>query len=95
VTLIELLVVLTILGLILGISGVALASLKAPREAALVRLLREARTKAIRTGKAVRIILDSLPAYPPIRHPALFLPEGRAIGPGLDPLTGAPSNAGH
>jgi hypothetical protein len=95
VTLVELLVVLTVLGLILGISGLALASLRAPREAALVHALRDARAKAIRTGKPVRIVLDSLPAYPPTRLPALFLPDGRAIGPGLDPLTGAPSNAGH
>jgi prepilin-type N-terminal cleavage/methylation domain-containing protein len=94
VTLVELLVVLTILGLILAISGVALASLRAPREAALVRALREARAKAIRTGKPVRVVLDSPTVQQPNRLTAFLLPDGRAIGPGLDPLTGAPSDAG-
>jgi hypothetical protein len=58
----------------------------------------------------VRVVLDSLAAQrldrltaaasdrrlsrPPNRETALFLPDGRAIGPGLDPLTGAPSDAG-
>ena len=114
VTLVELLVVLTILGLIVGISGLALASLRAPREAALVHALREARTLAIRTGRPVKVALDSLTAgvsdrrftrpplhstavpsdrrftRPPVHSTALFLPDGRAIGPGVDPLTGAP-----
>jgi prepilin-type N-terminal cleavage/methylation domain-containing protein len=95
VTLVELLVVLTVLGLILGISGLALASLRAPREAALVRVLREARTEAIRSGKPVRVVFDTLSAQPPNRLTAVFLPDGRAIGPGLDPLIGAPNNVGH
>jgi Tfp pilus assembly protein FimT len=78
VTLVELLVVLALLGLILGISGVALASLREPQEAATLRALERARGQAIATGEPVA--QDSV----------LFLPDGRAIGPSVDPLTGVP-----
>jgi len=79
VTLVELLVVLVLLGLVLGVSGLALASLREPRESDELRELRQARTEAIRSGA------------PRTAHGALFLPDGRAIGPSVDPLTGAPS----
>jgi prepilin-type N-terminal cleavage/methylation domain-containing protein len=78
VTLVELLVVLAVLGLVLGISGVALASLREPSEASELRGLERARAEAIRTGAPV------LTAH------VLFLPDGRAVGAGVDPLTGAP-----
>lgn len=78
VTLIELIVVLAILGAILGVSGLAWGTLKAPRESELVLELRSARTQAIRTGA------------PRTSHRVRFLADGRAIGPGVDPLTGAP-----
>jgi len=78
VTLVELLVVLVLLGLIFSVSGLALASLGAPRASARVRALEVARAKAVRSGLPV---LDSA---------VLFLPDGRAMGPGVDPLTGAP-----
>jgi prepilin-type N-terminal cleavage/methylation domain-containing protein len=87
-TIIEVIVVLAILGLVLGISGLALASLKAPREAQLVRVLREARSQAIRSGRPVRAVFDHSPLPAP-----LFLPDGRAIGPGVDPFTGAPRDS--
>jgi prepilin-type N-terminal cleavage/methylation domain-containing protein len=96
VTMLELLVVLTILGLILGVSGLALASLRAPREAAFVRVLHEAHARAIRTGRPVLVMLDSSPApseRPTDRPSVRFLPDGRAVGPGLDPLTGEPLRA--
>ncbi|HEV8400372.1 MAG TPA: prepilin-type N-terminal cleavage/methylation domain-containing protein [Gemmatimonadales bacterium] len=79
VTLVELLVVLALLGLVFGVSGLALASLAEPRDSAAVSELRHARAEAIRSGEAVGA--DSV----------LFLPDGRAIGPGVDPLTGAPN----
>ncbi|HZH42408.1 MAG TPA: prepilin-type N-terminal cleavage/methylation domain-containing protein [Gemmatimonadales bacterium] len=88
VTLVEMLVVLTILSLVFGVSTVALASLRAPREAASARALREARDQAIRTGDTVRATLPS-PA-PDVRHSVLFLPDGRALGARVDPLTGVP-----
>ena len=79
VTLVELLAVLTVLGLTLGVSGLALASLRAPRESELVMELRQARADAIRAGA------------PRTSHQIRFLPDGRAIGPSIDPLTGKPN----
>jgi prepilin-type N-terminal cleavage/methylation domain-containing protein len=79
VTLVELLVVLALLGLILGISGLALATLHEPAESAEVRDFARARTDAIQSGA------------PRTAHGVVFLPDGRAIGPNVDPLTGAPS----
>jgi prepilin-type N-terminal cleavage/methylation domain-containing protein len=76
VTLVELIVTLALLGVILGLSGVAIASLRPSPQARPRVELERARMEAIRTGRAVRA--DS----------ALFLPDGRAIGAGVDPLTG-------
>jgi prepilin-type N-terminal cleavage/methylation domain-containing protein len=78
VTLVELLVVLALLGLVLGVSGLALASLREPRDADALTELRRARAEAIQTGVARSA------------GGVLFLPDGRAIGPNVDPLTGAP-----
>jgi len=78
VTLVELLVVLALLGLVLGVSGLALGSLREPRESDELRDLRRARAAAIDSGAARAA------------HGVLFLPDGRAIGPNVDPLTGAP-----
>jgi prepilin-type N-terminal cleavage/methylation domain-containing protein len=83
-TLLEVLVVLAIMGIALGVSGLALASLKAPREAEQVRQLRQARERAIQSGGPV--FLDITMARSTTH--VLFLPDGRAIGPGLDPFTG-------
>lgn len=78
VTLIELLVVLTILGLVLGVSGLALSSLKLPRESEQLAEIRRARMEAIHAGAARAA------------HGARFLPDGRVIGADVDPLTGVP-----
>jgi len=53
--------------------------------------LRRARAAAIQNGRPVGAILptDSGRNPSPLRAP-LFLPDGRAIGLGADPLTGAP-----
>lgn len=80
VTLIELVVVLLVLGLLGGMSGLAVSSLRPPSEAPREAGLWRARAEAIRTGRSVRIADDTAPA--------VFLPDGRAIGSGLDPLTG-------
>jgi prepilin-type N-terminal cleavage/methylation domain-containing protein len=77
VTLVELLVVLALLGLVLGMSGLAFASLRERPESDELRELRRARAEAIRSGAPVRAAS------------VLFLPDGRAVGPGVDPLTGA------
>ena len=84
-TLLEVMVVLAILGLTFGMSGLALGLLKAPREADRIRELRRARADAVRTGVPVRAVLNRSPLPAP-----LFLPDGRALGPGVDLLTGAP-----
>ena len=78
VTLVELLVVLTVLSVILGVTGLALGTLRTPRETELVLELRQARAAAIRSG------------VPRTTHHALFHPDGRAVGPGVDLLTGRP-----
>jgi type II secretory pathway pseudopilin PulG len=78
ITLVELIVVLTVLGLILAVTGLALGMLKMPRETQAVVELRQARGQAIRTG------------LPRTTHHVRFLPDGRAIGRGIDQLTGAP-----
>lgn len=78
VTLLELLVVLTLLGVVLGVTGLAIGSLQAPRESEEILSLRRARAEAIHSGS------------PRTAHGARFLPDGRAIGPGVNALTGAP-----
>ena len=94
VTLVELLVVLATLGLMFGVSGLAFTSLRAPRESEWLREFRRARDQAIRSGRPVRAADPRPPATGFDRaRPPLFLPDGRAIGPGADPLTGAPLDA--
>lgn len=78
VTLLELLVVLTVLGLILGATGLAIGSLKISRESQEQIDIRTARALAIHTG-APRTVRG-----------ARFLPDGRVIGAPADPLTGLP-----
>jgi len=78
VTLLEMLVTLTLLGLILGVAVLAVGSLKTPRQSQEIMDMREARTAAIRSGTRR------------IAHGVLFMPDGRAVGPAVDPLTGIP-----
>jgi len=80
VTLLELLVVLVVLGVLLSVSGLAVATLATPGTPRSVRDLQAARATAIRTGTPVSLRLDS--------STVRFFPDGRAIGPGVDPLTG-------
>jgi len=85
----ELLAVLLILGLLVGMSGVALGALQSPRVATSVRALAAARTEAIRTGNAALVRVDSVAVS--------FLPDGSSSGGTIvdgvvvvvDPLTGA------
>lgn len=81
VTLVELLVVLVLLGMVFAVSGLALVSLGAPRSSARMRTLEAARAQALRTGIPVAVV-DSV-------SPVVFLPDGRALGTGVDALTGA------
>jgi len=85
----ELMVVVAILGLVVGMSGLAFVSLRLPRESEWMLQARAARARAIREG-----IPTAFPAgRPPVDPSALFLPDGRGIGPGADLLTGAPLDA--
>ena len=88
-TLLEVIVVLAIVSLTLGVSGVALVSLRAPHESARVRALHQARETAIHTGRPVSVDRTTVRGM----APTLFLPDGRALGPDVDPLTGAPRDA--
>jgi type II secretory pathway pseudopilin PulG len=81
-TLVEIVVVLGILGILMSVSAVALTSLRPPTGEERARRLEEARRNAIRTGEAVVFDDDSL-------GDVRLLPDGRAIGSGIDPLTGA------
>jgi len=78
VTLLEMLVVLTVLGLVLGVTGLAIESLRPPRESEQVVDLKRARAQAVHSG------------VPRTAHGVRFLPDGRAIGPGANGLTGEP-----
>jgi prepilin-type N-terminal cleavage/methylation domain-containing protein len=82
VTLIELLVVLVLLGLLLSVTGLAVGSLRAPGRSSRFRALEAARATAIRSGRPVAVQGDS--------GVVRFFPDGRALGPGVDPWTGAP-----
>ena len=90
-TLLEVIVVMVILGLIMGMSGLAFVGLRAPRESNPAGELRRARSQAIQTARPVNIGGN----HSPLTTPVLFLPDGRALGPGVDPLTGAPLDAAH
>ena len=81
-SLIELVVVILILGLMAGISGGALTSLRLPQSAVEQQHLSRARIRALTDGRPVALGQDSL-------APTLFLPDGRGIGAGIDPLTGS------
>ncbi len=86
-TLLELLVVLVILGLLVGVSGLAVGSLKPSASSARLRALQAGHTQAIESGRVVTVNMDSIT----IR----FLPDGRAIGPAVDLLTGEAVNVTH
>jgi Tfp pilus assembly protein FimT len=80
-TLVELMVVLLILGLVTGVTSLAIGSLRGPEDMAHHRALRHARAEAIRSGRAVSVAGESGAVV-------RFYPDGRASGSGLDPLTG-------
>jgi prepilin-type N-terminal cleavage/methylation domain-containing protein len=85
-TLVELSVVMLIIALAAGVSTLAIASIR-PRPTAEESLAWErARKQALRSG---------LPTRADAKQATLFLPDGRAIGHGLDPWTGKPGREGH
>ena len=60
------------------VTGLAIGSLRTPRESQFVTDLRKARAEAIQSGAARTA------------HGVRFLPDGRAIGPSVHALTGEP-----
>ena len=86
ITLVEMLVVLVVLGLLGGVSVLAVGRLRRPVEPEHVATWRRARTAAIRSGRSVTVPGDGGTVV-------RFLPDGRAIGAGVDPLTGEAHDA--
>src|SRR5207249_6545311 len=70
-TLLEVMVVLVILGLIVGMSGLAFVGLRAPRESHLAGELRRARSEAIQTGRPMTTGDNRAPRSAHV----LFLPD--------------------
>ncbi len=88
-TLLEVMVALALLGLILGVSGLALASLREPGENLATRQLRAARDSSIRSGEVVRVRIPATGSSRDVYAASVtFLPDGRSVGAGVDPLTG-------
>jgi prepilin-type N-terminal cleavage/methylation domain-containing protein len=87
-TLVELLVVLVLLGIVAGVSATALPSLlRAPFRPSLAMRLLAARREAVLAGRAVSLVVPDPRTGASRRW--RFLPDGRALGPGLDPRDGA------
>ncbi|HEU4647899.1 MAG TPA: prepilin-type N-terminal cleavage/methylation domain-containing protein [Gemmatimonadales bacterium] len=88
-TLVELLVALAILGLASTLTVFTVAGLRAPVESPRIQALREARARAIRTGRTVRVPATGASGeFPSTGRAVLFLPDGRALGPEVELLTG-------
>jgi len=90
VTLVELLVVLTLLGLLAGMAGVAVTALRPRPEDAPRAALRAARLDALRTGeeRVLELRLPEAATGDTLRLSLRLLPDGRVLGPGVDPWTG-------
>jgi prepilin-type N-terminal cleavage/methylation domain-containing protein len=87
-TLVELLVVLVVLGVVAGVSATALPSLlRAPARPSLAIRLAAARRQAVLGGHAVSVVVTDARTGATRRW--RLLPDGRALGPGLDPRDGA------
>jgi prepilin-type N-terminal cleavage/methylation domain-containing protein len=87
VSLIEMTIVLLLLALMAGVSVAALWSLRAPPDSSGVGPLLAGRTRALVTGVPVRIARWGSDRDSSLAQ-VLFLPDGRAIGKGVDPIVG-------
>jgi prepilin-type N-terminal cleavage/methylation domain-containing protein len=83
-TLIELLVTLAVMGVLAGTAAFAFRPSALPA----VDPLADGRTAAIREGRPRVVISRDTTSLPRRITRVLFLPDGRALGPGRDPLTG-------
>lgn len=89
-TLVEVLVLLAVLGISLLVVSLTLPAVfgRDDPERWSERLL-EGQRRAVETGRPVVVQPDSAHR----RAPVLFLPDGRAVGPDADPLTGRTEEA--
>ena len=85
-TLVELLVALVILSVSCAIASASLASFlsASPASAHELSVLSRAHRAAVDEGAAAVVTTDSTDGAERV----LFLPDGSAVGPGVDPLTG-------
>jgi len=86
VTLVEMAVVLVLLGLVSTVAGLALGRLGPTPDGLRAHHLEEARARAIHLEEPV-IFVDNG------GHLVRFLPDGRAIGIGVNPVTGHAADA--
>ena len=82
-TLVEVIVVLTVLSIALSTAALSFpAAGRGTAADSAAAVLEAARVRALHSGQAVKAGNAT--------DPVLFLPDGRAIGAGFDPLSGAP-----
>ncbi len=90
-TLLELIVVLAVMGALAAITALALPGRSGARVPTQIERLMLARDSAIRTGRPVEAVVDT--GSDGVTRLVRFLPDGRSVGPGLDPLTGEADDA--
>ncbi|MGE3526891.1 MAG: Tfp pilus assembly protein FimT/FimU [Gemmatimonadales bacterium] len=86
-TLLEVIVALAVLGVLYGLTTMAFTNLKPTRESEIRDFIVQTRLQAVKTGKPLTITVDSAGMVSP--RVIRFLPDGRALGEGYDPWTGA------
>ncbi len=85
-TLVEVIVVLTVLSIALSTAALSFPAARSGTAAdSGAAVLEAARVRALQSGQAVQAGSAT--------DPVLFLPDGRVIGPGFDPLSGAPADS--
>ena len=90
-TLIELIVALAVLGIVLGVSTAALSAIHRDTPPPMAAAIAAARARALHHGSIVRVDLPDSNGHGVTS--VLFLPDGRIIGVGFDPLTGEATDA--
>jgi prepilin-type N-terminal cleavage/methylation domain-containing protein len=91
-TLVELMVVLVLLGVLVTVSVTAIPSLRETRAPSLAERLAQGRRQALATGHTVTVSAARLSVSFTGKSVSSvewqFMPDGRALGPGLDPRNG-------
>ncbi len=91
-TLLEMMVVLVVMGVVLSVSVTALPGVRARNAESLADRLARAQRQAVATGRPVTVTAAVPSASSPDSSVSSilwrFLPDGRAVGPGVDPRNG-------